>query len=87
MSWFQKLCRNAGLMVHGIKQPIKQDAEKRGNAKQIVKHEVQQQRIEPNVTLRRTTIEEIEVSPGADSDTLKCVADRPQECDPSGPTK
>ncbi|MAE62016.1 MAG: hypothetical protein CMJ49_11750 [Planctomycetaceae bacterium] len=51
-NWFTRLCRNAGLAVHG--------ATKTGQRKQTVRHEtVEQQR--GNITLRRTTIEEVEV--------------------------
>ncbi len=51
-NWFMRLCRNAGLAVHGATKP--------GQRKQTVRHEtVEQQR--GNITLRRTTIEEIEV--------------------------
>ncbi|MFI4861041.1 MAG: hypothetical protein ACIAXF_10210 [Phycisphaerales bacterium JB063] len=64
MSWFQKICRNTGLMIHGITQPIKDDAQ--GNkTKKVVKHEVEEQELEGNVTLRRTTIEELEYKPDA----------------------
>ena len=70
MSWFQKICRNAGLMVHGIKQPIKQDAAQRGS-KQVIKHEVKEEQLDHNVILRRTTIEEIEMKPGSNPDKLK----------------
>lgn len=66
MSWFQKFCRNAGLMVHGIKQPIKEDAQQRGT-KEIVKHEVKEEHLDDNVVLRRTTIEEIERKPAPGS--------------------
>lgn len=70
MGWFQKFCRNAGLMVHGIKEPIQKDARSRGKT-QIVKKETQEEKIDENITLRRTVIEEIEMKPGADEDKLK----------------
>ncbi len=57
MAWFQTLCRNVGLMIHNVRHP---DADKK-----IVKHEVEEQR-EGNVTLRRTTIEEIEIKKSDD---------------------
>ena len=69
MPWFQKLCRNLGLAVHNVKQPIKEDAEQR-DPKQVVKHEVEEKQIDENITLRRTTIEEIEMKPGADESKL-----------------
>lgn len=70
MPWFQNLCRNLGLTVHNVKQPIKDDAAKRPN-KQVVKKEVEEEQIDENITLRRTTIEEIEMKPGADREKLK----------------
>jgi len=57
-------------MVHGIKQPIKDDAATRGS-KQVIKHEVEEEQLDNNVTLRRTTIEEIEMKPGSNPDKLK----------------
>ena len=74
MGWFQKLCRNAGLMVHGIKDPIRQDAKERGT-KQVVKKEVEEKQIDENITLRRTVIEEIEMKPGADQDKINTSQD------------
>ncbi|MBX2851830.1 MAG: hypothetical protein KTR15_08810 [Phycisphaeraceae bacterium] len=70
MPWFQNLCRNLGLTVHNVKQPIKDDAAERGS-KQIVKKETREEKIDENITLRRTTIEEIEMKPGADQEKLK----------------
>ena len=64
MSWFQKLCRNTGLMIHGVTKPIKDDAKSKPTT-QVVKHEVVEEQLEGNVTLRRTTIEEIEMKPAA----------------------
>ena len=72
MPWFQKLCRNLGLTVHNVKQPIKDDAAQRGS-KQVVKKEVEEEKVDENITLRRTTIEEIEMKPGADQSKLKDV--------------
>ena len=69
MPWFQKLCRNLGLTVHNVKQPIKDDAAERGN-KQVVKKETHEEQVDENITLRRTTIEEIEMKPGADQSKL-----------------
>lgn len=57
-------------MVHGIKQPIKEDAAKRGTT-QVVRHASDEQKIDQNITLRRTTIEEIELKPGADPSKVK----------------
>ena len=70
MGWFQNLCRNVGLAVHNVKQPIKDDAAER-STKQVVKKEVEEEQVDENITLRRTTIEEIEMKPGADESKLK----------------
>lgn len=58
MPWFQRLCRQAGLMVHHIVTPVKgpDKAEKRE-----VSRTVEEERVSPTTTLRRTTIEEIEI--------------------------
>lgn len=53
MSWFSKLCRNLGLMVHNIRHPGGESERK------IIRKEHHQER-KGNVTVRRTTIEEIE---------------------------
>ena len=56
-----------GLAVHNVAKPIKDEA----NTKtQVIKHETQEQQIDENITLRRTTIEEIEMKPGADESKL-----------------
>lgn len=69
MPWFQNLCRNLGLTVHNVKQPIKDDKAERGS-KQVVNRETHEEQIDENITLRRTTIEEIEMKPGADESKL-----------------
>lgn len=53
MAWFQKLCRSSGLMIHSI---IKPDTSKRE-----VSRRTEEKKLNDKVTLRRTTIEEIEV--------------------------
>ena len=54
MSWFPKLCRKAGRLVHDVtKMPKKQ--------RRAVSKTVEEKKINPSVTLRRTTIEEIEI--------------------------
>lgn len=70
MGWFQNLCRNVGLAVHNVKQPIKEDSAERAKT-QVVKKEVEEEQIDENITLRRTTIEEIEMKPGAEESKLK----------------
>lgn len=52
MAWFQKLCRNTGLMIHHVTSS--------GRSKQTVRHEVEEEQ-RGNITLRRTTIEEVEI--------------------------
>ncbi len=54
MGWFTRICRNTGLMIHHAAKPIKGE-------KQVVSQETQEQKVSDTVTLRRTTIEEIEV--------------------------
>jgi hypothetical protein len=61
MGWFTRICRNTGLMIHHAAKPIK-------GRKQVVSHETQQEQVNDTVTLRRTTIEEIEVKPDGSSD-------------------
>ncbi|MEM6392466.1 MAG: hypothetical protein AAF797_06805 [Planctomycetota bacterium] len=55
MPWFEKLCRNMGLMVHNIKSP---DGKKE---QQEVSRNVEEKQVNETTTVRRTTIEEIEV--------------------------
>jgi Sec-independent protein translocase protein TatA len=70
MSWFQNLCRNLGLTVHNVKKPIK-DHKSAQKTTEVTKREVEEEQIDENITLRRTTIEEIEMKPGADKNKLK----------------
>ncbi|MFW5682322.1 MAG: hypothetical protein ACOC1G_04890 [Phycisphaeraceae bacterium] len=58
MSWFQRLCRNSGLMVHHIGKSVKSKPGK--GERHEVRRDVEESHPEPGVTLRRTTIEEIE---------------------------
>lgn len=55
MNWFEQLCRNTGLMVHHAIKPLRKDK------RTVVRKEVEEKKISETVTLRRTTIEEIEV--------------------------
>ncbi|WP_432797271.1 hypothetical protein [Poriferisphaera sp. WC338] len=54
MSWFPKLCRQAGLMIHHATHPAKKQNE-------TVRKTVEEKKVNDQVTLRRTTIEEIEI--------------------------
>lgn len=56
MSWFALTCRRLGLAVHHAVQPLK------GAKKRVVGRRVEEERISDHVTLRRTTIDEIEVT-------------------------
>jgi hypothetical protein len=57
MGWFTNLCRNTGLMFHNIAHPEKDDS-----GKKVIRKEVEEEKVSENVTLRRTTIEEIEIT-------------------------
>ena len=58
MNWFTDLCRNLGLMVHNIRHP-------EDKQRQVLKKETQEEK-RGNITLRRTTIEEIEIEQDED---------------------
>ena len=58
------------MAIHNVKQPIKDDAADQATT-QVIKREVEQEKVDQNITLRRTTIEEIEMKPGADQSKLK----------------
>ena len=60
MDWFGKLCRNAGLAIHHVTTAKKQ--------KTVLRKKVEQEK-RGKVTLRRTTIEEIEVDNARDDRT------------------
>ena len=60
MGWFTKLCRNVGLMVHNVKHPDRSE-------RQVIRKDVEEKQVDEKVTLRRTTIEEIEVKKGKGS--------------------
>ena len=55
MPWFTRICRHAGLLIHDVIKP--------GDRKQKcrVNKQVEEKKVSPTVTLRRTTIDEIEV--------------------------
>ena len=59
MGWFTRICRNTGLMIHHVAAPIKGE-------KKVVRHQTREQKVSDTVTLRRTTIEEIEVKQTGD---------------------
>ncbi|HEX7010594.1 MAG TPA: hypothetical protein VF184_11460 [Phycisphaeraceae bacterium] len=56
MGLFHQLCRNAGLMIHHIIRPVGGHAQRRQ-----VSRQVEEKKVSDTITLRRTTIEEIEI--------------------------
>ena len=60
MPWFPDLCRNVGLMLHHIVKPAPD------GRKHEVRRTVEEKTTDEGVTLRRTTIEEIEFKPKPD---------------------
>ena len=61
MSWFPNLCRHLGRTVHNVMHPEAGQAAPQQNQKRILDHQVEERKLTDRVTLRRTTIEEIEV--------------------------
>ena len=55
MPWFTRICRHAGLLIHDVIKPIDRKQKCRVNK------QVEEKKVSPTVTLRRTTIDEIEV--------------------------
>ncbi|MEM7575869.1 MAG: hypothetical protein AAF328_00210 [Planctomycetota bacterium] len=55
MPWFQRLCRQTGLALHGVMHAGG------GEQKAELNRTVEEKQVSDTVTLRRTTIEEIEV--------------------------
>ncbi|MFA9477311.1 hypothetical protein ACERK3_03270 [Phycisphaerales bacterium AB-hyl4] len=56
MTWFTRLCRQTGLTIHHIVKPVKDD-----NRKRELNRKVEEKKVNDSVTLRRTTIDEIEI--------------------------
>ena len=52
-NWFTRLCRNVGLMAHNVKRPEKTETH-------VLRKDVEEKQ-NGNVTLRRTTIDEVEI--------------------------
>ena len=63
MPWFQSLCRSTGRMIHEIVKPVRGGGGGKGKAteRREVSRNIEEKRVSPTVTLRRTTIEEVEV--------------------------
>jgi len=53
MPWLEKLARQTGLMIHHIVKPVQKD-------RRVVRHDVEEKKINETTTLRRTTIDEVE---------------------------
>ena len=62
MNFFEEICRNLGLMFHNIKHPDQPAGILPTAHRQQISHIVEEQKISPTMTLRRTTIDEIEIS-------------------------
>jgi len=58
MGWFTKICRNAGLAVHNATSQAKKQP---GTKKKEVSRQTEEQKLDEKTTLRRTTIDEVEV--------------------------
>ncbi|MHC4993853.1 MAG: hypothetical protein ACYTGQ_02260 [Planctomycetota bacterium] len=58
MGWLEELCHNVGLMIHNIRHPDKDEKETR-----VIRKSTETEK-RGAVTLRRTTIEEIEIQKG-----------------------
>lgn len=59
MGWFEKLCRRSGLMIHHVADATKKPVSR--TERREIGREVDEREAEPGVTLRRTTIDEIEL--------------------------
>ena len=59
MGWLENIARSLGLMIHNVKNPDDPKGVSTSEHK-VINHEVEEER-RGNVTLRRTTIEEIEI--------------------------
>ena len=56
MGWFTKLCRQTGLIVHDIIKPVDEHTQRRE-----VSRKTEERKVDDSVTLRRTTIDEVEI--------------------------
>ncbi len=55
MLWFTRICRHAGLLIHDVVKPVDRKQKCRVNK------QVEEKKVSSTVTLRRTTIDEIEI--------------------------
>ncbi len=58
MPTFGSIMRNLGLMVHHVRHP---DADSEAGTKRELTRSVAEEKVSESVTLRRTTIEELEI--------------------------
>ena len=65
MPWFTRFCRQAGLLVHNVVKPVER------KHKQQVRKQVEEEKVGSTVTLRRTTVEEVEIRQPDQSDQHK----------------
>lgn len=57
MNAWERFCRNAGLMIYHLRQPV----EKPPSHRQVLREDVEQTQVSDRMILRRTTIEEVEI--------------------------
>ena len=60
MGWFDRLCRNTGLMIHHAIKPLRRKKNEDTDTR-IISRKVEEERVDESTVLRRTTIEEIEI--------------------------
>lgn len=62
-NWFTRFCYSAGKTIHEIAKPAPGN---KPSQKTTVNKKVQEKKVNENVTLRRTTIDEIEIKQTSD---------------------
>jgi hypothetical protein len=65
-NWFTRLCFNSGKAIHDIVKPASGSSKKT-----TVNKTVEEKKVSQNVTLRRTTIDEIEIKQTPDDSENK----------------
>lgn len=64
-NWFTRLCYSTGKTLHDIMKPVDGKAT---SQKTTVNKTVEEKKLNENVTLRRTTIDEIEIKKTSDDE-------------------
>lgn len=59
MGWFLRFCRQSGLIIHHVLKPV--NTKQARDRSRVERKQVDEEKVSPDVTMRRTTIEEIEV--------------------------